>query len=194
MRRNTGSTRMRLSQAVRARRKLLRQGQETKEKVLLQCEGWPFPTFSPASWKSSITFRPRAPAGHRAESRPDIRLVGTVTGRRFETPERSLESTGISEPKLAFPCRSTLLPVQVRCRRIQADIGPRLAATPDLRRMAVSPTHPHSLDWEKIQRKGPHHAGLFVQRRLRRQCVPCRSRSWPGREPKYTARSAICWS
>ena len=32
--------------------------------------------------------------------------------------------------------------------------------------MAVSPTHPHSLDWEKIQRKGPHHAGLFVQRLL----------------------------
>ena len=25
-----------------------------------------------------------APAGHRAESRPDIRLVGTVTGRRFD--------------------------------------------------------------------------------------------------------------
>jgi len=25
-----------------------------------------------------------APAGHRAESRPEIRLVGTVTGRRFD--------------------------------------------------------------------------------------------------------------
>ena len=75
-----------------------------------------------------------APAGHRAESRPDIRLVGTVTGRRFEAPQRWLESTDIAESMVAFPCRSMILPAQVRCRRNQADIGPRLAATPDLRR------------------------------------------------------------
>jgi len=47
-----------------------------------------------------------APANHRAESRPDIRLVGTVTGRRFATSKRWLESTGMAESRVAFPRRS----------------------------------------------------------------------------------------
>jgi len=93
-----------------------------------------------------------APAGHRAESRPEIRLVGTVTGRRFDVPGAGWKA-GIAESKVAFPGRSTILPAQVRYRRNQADIGPRLAPTPDLRRMAVCPTHPLSLSWEKNQKK-----------------------------------------
>ncbi|MBP6797695.1 MAG: hypothetical protein KA124_06320 [Luteimonas sp.] len=76
-------------------------------------------------------------------------MVGTVTGRRFEAPQRWLESTDIAESMVAFPCRSMILPAQVRCRRNQADIGPRLAATPDLRRMAASRTRLLSLSWEK---------------------------------------------
>ena len=73
-------------------------------------------------------------------------------------PGRWLERTSIAKPKGAFPCRSMILPAQVRCCRNQADIRPRLAATPDLRRMAASSRCPLFLSWEMNQKKGPRPA------------------------------------
>ena len=76
-----------------------------------------------------------------------------MTGRRFEAPERWLENTRFAESKVAFAGRPTILPAQARCRRNQADIGARLAATPGLRRMTVSPTHLLSVGCEMSQTK-----------------------------------------
>jgi len=94
-----------------------------RKRFFSEMKGGRFRLSRPLSGKAGSRSDHGAPAGLRAESRPDIRLVGTVTGRRFETLDRWLESTGIAESKIAFPDRSTLLPAQVRCRRNQADVG-----------------------------------------------------------------------
>ena len=43
-----------------------------------------------------------APAGHRAESRPDIRLVGTVPGRRFKLPCEPAGTRAMNGPRIVF--------------------------------------------------------------------------------------------
>jgi len=73
-----------------------------RKRFFSEMKGGRFRLSRPLSGKAGSRSDHGAPAGLRAESRPDIRLVGTVTGRRFETPERWQESMGIAESKVAF--------------------------------------------------------------------------------------------
>ena len=94
-----------------------------RKRFFSEMKGGRFRLSRPLSGKARSRSEHGAPAGHRAESRPDIRLVGTAPGRRSKRGRQPMNSKKAKRRHRSFRSGDQVS-AQARCRRNQADIGP----------------------------------------------------------------------